>query len=482
MVDSHVIPENRLGLLRAGVDKLNKRAVKLGMTPVGLIVSEPRILRRGPAWESRDIWVVDVQLTGEAPRIGGFVFAARLEHLEGGNLILRAPGIETDLDGWRTTGSRCQHCGLDRRRSATFLLQNADGALIQVGKSCLEDYTGTTNVESAVDLFKCWAELVAGCGEEGEYGFGGGWVPDTMPVEYLAAAIASIRARGFHKSGCEGVSTKRDCDFITGPCPKDKGARGDREMIEDWKKSQPSEAQRAEAAAILAWALASNDSSDYMHNARLLCGARTVIDRARGILASLPVAYDKALGRERERQERPAPGPHVGAIGERIVSKITVKLVRGYTNDFGEGVMLLMLDEKNSALKTFSSGQLSNVEDFDGEWFLIGTVKKHETDQKYGHPVTLLSRVELRKTEPYPLPKPKKAKPATKGLPFYSYLPNGTVGIVAYEWKPPTGVSFSWEANREGVALHQAFAKTWQLTHTPWDLPGYQPKTTKAAS
>lgn len=482
--ETHVIPENRLGILREGVAKLNKRATKLGMAPVSLIVSAPILVVRNRDHHDYQTWVVEVQLTGEAPRIGGFTFVARLEHLNGGNLVLRAPGVERDLDGWRLTGSRCQHCGLDRKRTATFLLVNEQGSIVQVGKSCLEDYTGTTNVESAVDLFKCWAELLGGCGEEGEYGFGGGWTPDILPINYLAAAVASIRRRGFHKASVDdGQSTKMDCDFICGSCPKDKGERGDKELIESWHRSQPSEAQRAEAAVILAWTLASKDSSDYMHNARLLCAERIVIDRARGLLASLPVSYDKAMGREQERRERPAPGPHVGAIGERVLSKITVKLVRGYESEFGEGVMLIMVDAQNSSFKTFTSGTLSNVEDFgDGEWHMIATVKKHETDQKYGNPVTLLSRVELRQSEPYTLPKPKKPKPPTKGLPIYSYLPNGTVGIVAYGWKPPMGVSFSWDAKREGDEMHTKFAKAWQLTHSPWALPGYQPKSAKAAS
>ena len=331
----------------------------------------------------------------------------------------------------------------DHKRSATYLLQNEQGAIVQVGKSCLEDYTGTTNIASAVELFKCWQEILVGLGEGGEYGFGGSWSPSITPVEYVAAAVSSIRRRGFHKSGTER-STRTECDFLTGPCPQDKGRRGDKEEIEAWKKGQPTDAQREEAAVILAWVLASKDSTDYMHNARIACAARMMIDRTEGILASLPVSYDKAQGIERERRERPPAGPHVGTIGERITTKVTVKLVRGYESDFGTGVMILMFDEKNSALKTFSSGRaLQDQENFDGEWFLRGTVKKHETDDRNKEPVTLLKRVELQR-EAFPPLKPAKPKPASKGKPFYGYLPNGTVGVTAYQWKPPAGVRVEW--------------------------------------
>jgi hypothetical protein len=486
---SYVIPASRLDVLRAGVAQLNKRAAKLGMAPVTVTAGAPRseFVTKSDAYLANELrkvrWVLDVRLTGTVPVIAGFAFVAKLDHLDGGNLVLRAPGYDGDLDGYRVVGSRCQHCGLDRSRAATFLVRDESGNIIQVGRQCLRDYTRTDDVEGAVKLFRCWSEFLKGFSdtEEGGWGFGR-WQPESTPLDYLAAAVANIRLRGFHKSGSDERSTRSFCDFICAPCPVDKGFKGDRELIKSWKAMQPTDAQREQAAVVLAWVLASKDSSDYMHNSRLACAERTVRERTEGILASLPVSYDKAMGREQERRERPEAGPHVGTVGERITTKITVKLARGYESEFGTGVMLLMLDAQNSALKTFSSGSLSNVEDFDGEWFLIGTVKKHETDQKYGHPVTLLSRVELRKTEAYQLPKPKKAKPKSKGLPFYGFLPNGTVGIVAVEWKPPVGTVFSWEACQQGIELHKLFARDWRLTHTPWDLPGYQPKTAKAAS
>lgn len=477
----HTIPENRLLQLRAGVATLNKRATKLGLQPVKLVViGEPRSIVYTevlpaeyqepyaviPKTIERHVLVVDVRFDGEAPRVGGFTFVARLDHQEGGNLVLRAPGVETDLDGWRLTGSRCQHCGLDRKRSATFLLQNEQGALIQVGKSCLEDYTGSTNIASAVELFKCWQEILVGMDEGGEYGFGGSWQPDVTPVEYVAAAVSSIRRRGFHKSGTEN-STRSECDFLTGPCPQDKGRRGDKEMVEAWKKGQPSDAQREEAAVILAWTVASKDSTDYMHNARIAAAARVLIARTEGLLASLPVAYDKAQGIERERLTRPAAGPHVGAIGERLTTQVTVRLHRGYENDFGRGVMILMFDENNSAIKTFSSGRvLKDQENFDGQWHLRAVVKKHDKDSKNGEPVTLVKRVVLQREAFAPV-KPTKVKPASKGAALWGYktsdAPNsvGAVAVLAHEWLCPRGVEFSWAASLEGTRLHEKSCKEW---------------------
>ncbi len=423
----------------------------------------------------RTRWVQDVRLEGTVPVVGGFSFIAKLDHLEGGNLVLRAPGFEGDLDGWRVVGSRCQHCGLGRPRAATFLVRDESGNIIQVGRQCLQDYTRSTDVESAVKLFKCWQELLAGGSDDDEGGWGfGGYSPSPTPAEYLAAAVSSIRHRGFHKSGSEEKSTRHFCDFITGPCPKDKGARGDREEIELWKQLQPTDAQRAAAAEVLAWVLASNDSSDYMHNARLACAERTVRAKTEGILASLPFSYDKAMGREQERKARPAAGPHVGKVGEKVTLKVTVKYVTGFSNDWSSGVFMILEDENHSTLMLRATGHLNRLadkDDFkDGEWHTRGTVKKHELNEKRNNePVTWLTRCDMQR-DPFPplkVAKPKKPKPASKGAPLYGYktsnIPNcvGAVAILAYEWICPRGVDFSWGAHTEGVRLHEISCKGW---------------------
>lgn len=249
---SYRIPAARLSILQAGVARLNKRAAKLGMEPVTLVAGEPfpqsyvELVPSpyGPHFPPSQIprvrLVQDVRLEGTVPVVGGFGFIAKLDHLEGGNLVLRAPGFEGDLDAWRVVGSRCQHCGLERSRAATFLVRDEGGNIIQVGRQCLQDYTRHSDVERAVKLFKCWQELLGGGSDddEGGWGFGGYW-PSATPAEYLAAAVSSIRRNGFRKSGGEGTSTRNDCDFICGPCPTDKGREGDREAIKEWHKSPP---------------------------------------------------------------------------------------------------------------------------------------------------------------------------------------------------------------------------------------------------
>lgn len=405
--------------------------------------------------------------TGAAPRIKGFTFAAKLDHQKEGNLVLRAPGVTIDLDGWRVAGPRCQHCGLSRHRAQTFLLQTEKGEILQIGRQCLVDYIGTEDVANAVQWYKCLNDLVSEItDDDGECGFGGGWSNPDSPLDFVAAAVSSIRIRGFHKAGGRAdeadyepkQSTKDHCHFILGKRPLPSDRSGDAAGRE-WDAAQPSEAQRAEALVILEWVKASNDSSDYMHNARIAAGALGVIDRTQGILASLPASYDRFLGKERERKARPEAGPHVGTVGNYIDCKVQVRYSNGFEVEHRGGVshgtFLIMVDENNSTIKArTSSRELNDVEDFkDGDWYLRATVKKHEVDAKRNNqPVTFVTRIVMSRA-PFTnvLTQPKK-KPASKGSRLFGYKPDGTFGVIATSWKAPKGVHVSWILNADGGA------------------------------
>ncbi len=489
---TYPIPAERLSKLQVGVDKLNRRAAKLGMDPVGVVASAPRAeFASGrdadlPAELRKKRWIIDVLFTGTAPRIKGFTFAAKLDHQKGGNLVLRAPGITVDLDGWRVASPRCQHCGLARHRAQTFLLQTEKGELLQIGRQCLVDYIGTEDVANAVQWYKCLHDLVSEVtDEDGEYGFGGGWSNPDSPLDFIAAAVSSVRIRGFHKAGGrEGSadyepaqSTKQHCAFILGKRPLPGERTGDAAGRE-WDAAQPTEAQRATAATILAWVAESKDSSDFMHNARIACAALYVIERTEGILAALPICYDRFLGKEQERKARPVAGPHVGVVGNYIDTKVQVKYSSGYEVELKHapvtvsGTFLIMTDENNSTIKArTTSRELQDVEDFSGDWYLRATVKKHETDAKRNNQaVTVVTRIVMSRT-PFPnvlkQPKKRNPKPISKGAPLYGYKTDdtpgcvGSVAILAHEWICPSGVDFSWSANAEGTRLHEKSCSTW---------------------
>lgn len=412
MATKSTIPAHRIGDLRARVAELNKRAGKLGMQPVILHEGAPRwedfsetveggVTRRGKRH------VVEVELVGQAPVIGGSVFVAKLEHTAAGNLISKGFGQdERDLTAWRQASSRCQHCGLDRRRSCTYLVET-QGALVQVGSDCLDDYTRSANAEAAVHLMNLWAELGNDIGDEdGEYW--GGWYPDPTPLEYLAAAVRSTIEHGFRRTDNVEGSTREDANFLAGPRPKDGRPR------QVWLERRPTEEHVARAEAVLAWIRTSTESTDYAHNLRVACAQPVVMSKARGLLASAPNALDRYEGIQRERAQRAPNAGHFGAVGEKFDAKVTVgtaKYVEGYMGGTSQR-MLNLTDDAGHVFKVFTAGAAGDLDDYSGEWFMRATVKKHVEDRA-GAPVTLITRVQLSR-EPFPAAKARRPKKAAR--------------------------------------------------------------------
>ncbi len=397
---------SRLSLVQSRMADLNKRAAKIGMEPMVLLASEPRSIVE----DLRTIWVVDVTLIDVVPKVNGYTFLASLEHTEAGNIILKAPaGEETDMSAWGFATAACQHCSLSRNRKNTFLLRSEAGEVIQIGRNCLADYLRSSDVERTLAMFAFVSEALLCLDEEGQtFGCRGHWTVST--VDYVAAAVASVRKYGFRKSGSEGGSTRADASFLSGPCPMGS-SKAEIEQRQAWLEGQPSEFQRGEAEAMIAWCLATTEPGDYMHSLRVACALPEVNERARGLLASLPACYDRAMGIERAKRERKPNGPHFGQIGDRFDAEVEVMFSRGYAGMYGEGTMLIMRDTAGHVFQWFGSGEVNTIEDFSGKWYLRATVKRHEQSKKTLEPITLVTRCKLSR-EPFSAAKPKRKKAA----------------------------------------------------------------------
>lgn len=401
----HTIRASALETLTARVAELNKLATKLELPPLVLVAGP--VYHRKEAVEGGALAgvtryqfraVADVELQGEAPRIKGYRFLARLEHFAAGNIIGKGLGaLDFEADAWRVAGPVCRHCGLDRKRKVTYILEAPEAAgIVQVGSSCLSDYIGTTDAEAAARLFQLMGELVSRVGSDDEEGWGGGGgAPEIATLTYIAAAARATRRFGFKRSTDE-QSTRSSADFAVAECPEDKGRKGDREAIEAWQEAQPRAVDVARAELVIAWAITSRDSTDYAHNLRVACSSPVLAGRVEGLLASAPAALDRHEGVERERKGEPEPAGHFGTAGARVERTARVMVARGYVGAWGEGVMLILRDSENYLFKAFCSGSLKETDDWSGTFAVKGTIKRHEQD-KSGRPVTLLSRLAVER-------------------------------------------------------------------------------------
>jgi hypothetical protein len=119
-----------LNRVRRAIEALSERGRRFGTGPIAL-----RELER------RDGKVL-VELSGEPPRLEGWEVVGRLDHRDGGPGRIAFASRGVDHAAWSGARPWCEHCGLLRRRTVTYLVRRRGGEIRQIGSSCLRDYTG----------------------------------------------------------------------------------------------------------------------------------------------------------------------------------------------------------------------------------------------------------------------------------------------------------------------------------------------------
>jgi hypothetical protein len=453
------VPEENLPRLRERIEKLAKRAKKLGEMEVdsgagGGPEGERSSPLRGSPFEialsetgeievekyrdedgrltGRVIRWHKITLTGTSPKLAGWTFVGVLQHLDGvdGNVIRTVPGHVMPIE-YRKVASECEHCKTNRRRKDTFVVQNdASGDHKQVGRNCLADFLGHRDPHQVASYAEYLFTAASVCEEsENEMGGGGGGKMSYVDmVSYLSYVAACIRSSGW-------VSRKAAYESDDGKMATADEAwhamfppRGlSRTDIE--KLPRPSEKDTARAKAALDYAehtLTPRDSSDYEYNLKLICGQGSDVLHVRctGIAASLLPAHTRWLGWQEEKKQLPASIAHFGEIGKREVFVLTVIGVRGMEGRFGPSTLVTFRTVEGLVGKWFATGSC-DIEI--GETYRVkATVKKH--DEWKGEKQTGLSRCDIvgKASDPEPVKAARKPR-AKKETPV--------AGTPAAEWQ-----------------------------------------------
>ena len=323
-------------------------------------------------------FVVDIVVTGESPRLAGWTLIAVLQHLDGENLISNLTDAPVNTT-YRTRGAFCDHCKTSRKRTDTFVLSqdkkesSADGATcgganlgdfqMQVGRSCLKDFTGDDRVSAAANR----ASILAALNDLAEEGMEGGSmnVSRVLPLDsFLKIVVTTIRISGWvSRTKAREVGGKATADLA---------------MTGSAKDSSPDDV--AFAATALSWAESLTDeeinaaSGDYLHNVRAVARTGMVNQKTAGIAASIPSAYSRALADKAEK-ERAKASTYFGTVGKREVFELTLTKVFSFDGQYGTTFVYIFVDaDGNIAVWKASSSQDVTI----GKVYSIkGTVKEH---------------------------------------------------------------------------------------------------------
>jgi hypothetical protein len=345
-------------MLRERIDRLRRRAERLGLSPPELIETGERRDQDGPE-------LCLVELRGALPRLAGWRAVAELHHDEAGTRVEVVPGEALPAGDWQDAPPRCDHCGLRRRRRTTVLLRHRSGDVAQVGTGCLEDFTGERDLLASASL-RSVLEEASGPGIARDD------LPEPTMGDFLTAVAADARERGF--------VAKADASDPT----ESTAERAARRL---GNGGESSAADRKLADDVERWVLRELAETPELsaYEARLVSVFRRserVGERDAAIVASAWLSYERA-------QQRGAWGRYAGDVGQTVEVEVSVRKVRRAEREsrWGPVVWHALRDENGLSLSWFAVGK--RLEE-GARYRLRGRVRRHESFR--GQAVTVLER------------------------------------------------------------------------------------------
>jgi NTP pyrophosphatase (non-canonical NTP hydrolase) len=147
----YLIPEYSLPALEARFERLAQKARRHGSTGVKLHTqpAEPKIHADGTATP-----MYYVKVLGESPKIEGYKLLGVISHGvgPGGTNLLSSFGANRIPGKYKNASSICEHCHVARKRNLTYVIQDNDGRIKQIGTSCLDDYLVGVNASDRASI------------------------------------------------------------------------------------------------------------------------------------------------------------------------------------------------------------------------------------------------------------------------------------------------------------------------------------------
>jgi len=339
-----------------------------------------------------------IELDATEIKIEGYTFIAKIEHLEEGNLIFNPSGTGDVGDHWKTAKPHCQHCGHNRHRKETYLIKGMPENFVQVGSTCIKEYTGIDPNR----VFK-WIEYIADV--ERLLGSGEHCTPreasyiDTQC--YLTHVARIIRTDGWTpRSKADGIMRHATADTSLSymlDCRDRKVERDEYPTADDAELAQAAVDHIKEVQT----------SSDYEWNLKVSVKNETVPYKALGIVASLIPYYKRHLEQTIERTaqyDKDKESTHVGTVGKREDFILTLtKMLPLEGGQYGPTYLHKFRDQDGNVVSWFSSkmyfdtpsdnGNVSEALTEGETYTLKATVKKHDDYQ--GIPQTLITRAKI---------------------------------------------------------------------------------------
>jgi hypothetical protein len=399
-INSTIITEC-LPLLTAELEKLNRKAKKLGCNPITFTQTEPYMRATSAHGLNVVDNVVDVVIEGEPIKLNGWRFIGRVEAVPNSteNLIFAVHGEKTPEQYRTGSPYTCEHCGQNRVRKATWVVGHDDGSYKQVGSSCMDDFFKARNPERAISWWMGSMDKLLAYLKDLEQKSSQQVVTGTLTpyapayinaVRVLELACQAVRMNGgryeFGDNGRRSVPETAWCGYFGPPVFTDSTNQDDADM----------------AARIVDFVMARRRGSAYYTNLSVMFLNDKVQARNIRYICSVVYAYLRAQGQGKQvgkNEHVGLPPSSDGKVkGTRFRDlKLTVTYVLGLTSQWHENYdwLIIMVDDEGRTFKWVKTS--AGMVDKGDKLVLTGTVKAHE-DYK-GTKQTVLTRCTITSTE-----------------------------------------------------------------------------------
>lgn len=375
--------------LNRKVDKLNKRAAKLGLTPVALTVNpDSKITICKP--NGNTIRKIRVDIEGAPVVLSGWEYLGSIRALSNGEVLVSYDAPEA----YRATPRKCDHCKTNRRRAVTVALRKiATGETVQVGRTCLADYLDDSDAVALADWLEKINKVATEEAARDSFSGGRGSVQEPDTFTFMAFVSAAMKANDgyYDRYAVRGVAVRDyyGLKIIQGETPR----------------VTPDDSDHKAAQEIVDWVRNLDAEFGYLRNLKSSLAGALIPHKAIGLAASAFVAKKKADETEAERiareaakearANRNAGSVHFGEIKKRSTFDLTVTACRVYEVESYRGygmdtkTAVSMIDADGNLAVWFASGYRNYRL---GEVFKVkATPKKHGTDRE-GNAQTVLNR------------------------------------------------------------------------------------------
>lgn len=360
-----LVPPSMMDEFNRRVLALNKKAHSFGLDPivVGLIEERPfvsiteavsedgyahRLVEQHQSNGHGHVVILNaIQITYPLVKLGDWTVVGKIEAAQAGNLAFCGssdPDDRAAVESLADHGIECEHCRKSRRRKSSFVLRDAaSGRHIQVGASCLKDFTG---IDPGAELFLAqMASFISTCNDS-LHEYLGRAVQNTVQTEsYLADVAFLIRRSGF-------VSAKQ-ADGITMPTYSDalqlpRWLKLDTVLCRDYTEQREQDLERARQ--VIAWAAELSADHGYERNVRILLAAKQLMRENKHLALAASAVH--VYNRRQQTSDQPRqPASHVGTPGEKLTARVTVSRVMVVDTIYGPTTIMILRDQDGNALK-----------------------------------------------------------------------------------------------------------------------------------